>query len=142
MGRESSWSDLAPPSHHGPPRAHQAFILLGLNVLIEGGLATHEMIEHGHKLSSALIARVQPRLGTNWLWFEDWLSYDNARLPEALDSVRHGARMTPNLSILGCRTLGWLCEKQTSPNGVFPSLSPRRTLVASVMLKACSINSL
>jgi glycosyltransferase involved in cell wall biosynthesis len=95
-----------------------AFLLLGVSALIEGGLASGEMREHGRKIAHALAARVQPNIGTEWAWFEESLSYDNARLPEAL--IRFGMAVDNPTSIdLGLETLAWLCEKQSSPNGLF-----------------------
>jgi glycosyltransferase involved in cell wall biosynthesis len=99
-----------------------AFVLLGLNVLIEGGLASEEMRSHARRIAAGLAARVQPRLTSDWVWFEDWLSYDNARIPEAL--IRFGMAMDDLKSIdLGLQTLAWLCEKQTSPIGVFRAIA-------------------
>jgi hypothetical protein len=103
---------------HLAPLRTNAFVLLGLNVLIEGGLASTEMGEHARKIAAMLASRVQPRLGSDWVWFEDWLSYDNARLPEAL--IRFGMALNDKAAVdLGLQTLAWLCTKQTSPNGVF-----------------------
>jgi glycosyltransferase involved in cell wall biosynthesis len=101
----------------GGPRT-SAFILLGLCVLHEGGLASPAMIAHAKKLAADLDDRVQPRLESDWIWFEDHLSYDNARLPEAL--IRFGMAFDDRRSVeMGLRTLGWLCAQQTAPNGVF-----------------------
>jgi glycosyltransferase involved in cell wall biosynthesis len=95
-----------------------AFVLLGVSALIEGGLASEEMKSHGRKIAAALAVRVQPRLGTAWTWFEDSLSYDNARLPEAL--LRFGMAVNDAKSVdLGLQTLAWLCEKQSTPTGLF-----------------------
>ena len=99
------------------PRTN-AFILLGLSVLIEGGLSDDKMRGQARTIVETLIARVMPRLGTDWIWFEDWLSYDNARLPEAL--IRIGTALDdPKAIDIGLQTLGWLCLKQTSASGVF-----------------------
>jgi glycosyltransferase involved in cell wall biosynthesis len=103
------------------PRTN-AFVLLGLSVLIEGGLASEEMKHDARANAADLIARVQPRLGSDWIWFEDWLSYDNARLPESL--IRFGMALDdPKAVEVGLQTLDWLCRKQTSPSGVFKAIA-------------------
>jgi len=92
------------------------FVLLGLSVLIEGGLATDEMRAHAREIATYLGDRVP--LNSEWTWFEDSLSYDNARLPEAM--IRFGMALNDAKAIdIGLQTLSWLCEKQTSPNGFF-----------------------
>ena len=53
-----------------------------------------------------------------WNWFEPGLSYDNARLPEAL--IRSGMALDDRAAVdLGISALHWLIEVQTSPRGVF-----------------------
>ncbi|HEU0310181.1 MAG TPA: glycosyltransferase family 4 protein [Sphingomicrobium sp.] len=53
-----------------------------------------------------------------WNWFEPWLAYDNARLPEVL--IRAGQILArPAFVELGLSTLGWLGRHQSSPRGVF-----------------------
>ena len=54
----------------------------------------------------------------DWIWFEDGLAYDNARLPQALlqtgvatDAARYVAA--------GLRTLVWLTTRQTAASGCF-----------------------
>ena len=53
-----------------------------------------------------------------WNWFEPWLAYDNARLPEVL--IRAGQALgDPSMVHLGLSTLGWLRGRQSSPRGTF-----------------------
>jgi hypothetical protein len=53
-----------------------------------------------------------------WDWFEPSLSYDNARLPEAL--IRAGQMLgEPQMIERGLATLSWLVGHQTSPRGAF-----------------------
>jgi glycosyltransferase involved in cell wall biosynthesis len=92
------------------------FVLLGLSVLIEGGLAGEEMCDHARNIAAEL--RCAVRRGGEWTWFEDSLSYDNARLSEAL--LRFGVAINDAESIeVGLDTLSWLCGKQTSELGLF-----------------------
>lgn len=53
-----------------------------------------------------------------WDWFEPWLAYDNARLPQAL--IRCGQLLDqPAMVERGLTTLDWLARQQTSPRGTF-----------------------
>jgi len=54
----------------------------------------------------------------DWNWFEPWLAYDNARLPEAL--IRAGQALeNESMTELGLSTLEWLRAQQSSPRGTF-----------------------
>jgi len=54
----------------------------------------------------------------DWVWFEDVLAYDNARLPQAL--IRTGVAMKmPAYIEAGLRSLGWLTRLQTTSLGHF-----------------------
>jgi len=53
-----------------------------------------------------------------WVWFEEGLSYDNARLPQAL--IQTGVALANDRLIdAGIRSLRWLMEKQSAPDGTF-----------------------
>jgi hypothetical protein len=54
----------------------------------------------------------------NWLWFEDSLAYDNARLPQALIQTGLATR-TPSYVAAGLQSLRWLMSVQTAPSGCF-----------------------
>ncbi|PNG25000.1 glycosyltransferase family 4 protein [Methylocella silvestris] len=54
----------------------------------------------------------------DWVWFEDGLAYDNARLSQAL--IVTGRSMgAPSYVKAGLRSLRWLMTIQTTPAGVF-----------------------
>jgi hypothetical protein len=53
-----------------------------------------------------------------WVWFEEGLAYDNARLPQALMLAGMATR-TPDYVDAGLRSLRWLMTQQTSPRGHF-----------------------
>ena len=64
----------------------KAFCLIGLSLLL-----TNELSEYSSKISSLsrslafdLINAFEGSSSPGWLWFEDVLNYDNARLPQAL----------------------------------------------------------
>jgi len=54
----------------------------------------------------------------DWLWFEEGLAYDNARLPHAL-IVTGLATRTPGYVDAGLRSLRWLMTVQTTSTGQF-----------------------
>ena len=54
----------------------------------------------------------------DWPWFEEYLTYDNAKLSHALILSGHAAGQQPVLE-RGLQTLRWLTELQTSEHGHF-----------------------
>jgi hypothetical protein len=54
----------------------------------------------------------------DWVWFEEGLSYDNARLSQALIVTGDSTGMASYLEA-GLRSLHWLVTKQTTPAGLF-----------------------
>ena len=53
-----------------------------------------------------------------WVWFEEGLAYDNARLAQAL-ILTGMATQTPRYLDAGLRSLRWLMKRQTSSGGHF-----------------------
>jgi glycosyltransferase involved in cell wall biosynthesis len=54
----------------------------------------------------------------DWVWFEDLLAYDNARLPQALIQTGLTTRTLPYVGV-GLRSLRWLMSLQTTSSGYF-----------------------
>ena len=99
------------------PRAW-AFSLLGLDAFCaEAGddpVANRVRGLLAERLMAALSAAESP----DWIWFEDVLAYDNARLPQAL--IQTGATIgTPAYVEAGLRSLRWLMSLQTAASGHF-----------------------
>jgi len=99
------------------PRAW-AFSLLGLDAysaLGGGDRATNHM---RRLLADRLMSLLSAKKTKNWLWFEDVLGYDNARLPQAL--IQTGLRThTPPYIEAGLQSLRWLMSLQITPTGCF-----------------------
>ena len=55
---------------------------------------------------------------TEWIWFEDGLAYDNARLSQALIETGLTTGTTAYVDA-GLRSLRWLMTMQTAPSGCF-----------------------
>ena len=54
----------------------------------------------------------------DWVWFEDLLAYDNARLPQALIQTGLTTHTPPYVEV-GLRSLRWLMTLQTTSSGNF-----------------------
>ncbi|SFG01680.1 Glycosyltransferase involved in cell wall bisynthesis [Novosphingobium sp. CF614] len=99
------------------PRAW-AFTLLGLAPYC----TTHPEDHAAARMRVRLAGRLEELLRANetpkWTWFEDALSYDNARLPQAL-IVTGAATDALHLVDAGLRSLRWLIAMQIAPQGHF-----------------------
>ena len=101
----------------GAPRAW-AFTLLGIDAI----RMSRPLDPATRRLRSVLAGRLMNRLAEvespDWMWFDDALGYDNARLPQAL-LVTGLATNNATMVNAGLRTLRWLMRHQTSPTGLF-----------------------
>jgi len=95
-----------------------AFALLGL----AGYCPDHPQDREAARLRLVLAERLNHCLemveSPDWVWFEDRLSYDNARLCEAL-IVTGQAMGVAHLVAAGLRSLTWLLAQQTAHEGHF-----------------------
>lgn len=99
------------------PRAW-AFTLLGLEAFRVPFAQDVRAIELQHLLAARLLSLLSAVESQDWVWFEDGLSYDNARLPQAL--IVTGASVgESHYSLAGLRTLRWIMALQTAENGFF-----------------------
>jgi glycosyltransferase involved in cell wall biosynthesis len=99
------------------PRAW-AFALLALDEYLRafGGDSSLEALRA--TLAEKLLGLFRRTSRSDWPWFEDRLTYCNARLPQAL--IVSGARMgRDDLLAVGLQSLGWLATEQRSPDGYF-----------------------
>lgn len=99
------------------PRAW-AFTLLGLDAYCP--LAPDDLHARGvrHALADRLMSCLASVETPDWVWFEEGLAYDNARLPQAL--VLAGMAMqAPEYLDAGLRSLRWLMTQQTATAGHF-----------------------
>ena len=99
------------------PRAW-AFSLLGLDAFCaqaDGDLIANRV---RRLLAERLMAALSTMKTKDWVWFEDVLAYDNARLPQAL--IQTGVTTeTPAYVEAGLRSLRWLMSLQTTSLGYF-----------------------
>ncbi len=99
------------------PRAW-AFALLGLDGYCAVSNRDAFAGRLRRRLADRLVSMVSEIETEDWVWFEDLLAYDNARLPQAL--IQTGlATHTPSYVETGIRSLRWLMSVQTAPGGHF-----------------------
>ncbi|MEA3177125.1 MAG: hypothetical protein QOI59_648 [Gammaproteobacteria bacterium] len=99
------------------PRAW-AFALLGLAAFRTAFTEDVFAADIQHLLAGRLISMLSSVATPDWVWFEDELAYDNARLPQAL-IVTGASTGTPVYIAAGLRSLRWLESIQTSAAGYF-----------------------
>src|SRR5690606_318340 len=99
------------------PRAW-AFALLGIDEYLKRLSGDRRVTQFRETLTSKLLQRYADAAAPGWEWFEEVVSYANAKLPHAM--IRSGRCMnnTPMVE-LGLKTLRWLMRVQTSPAGSF-----------------------
>ena len=99
------------------PRAW-AFTLLGLDAYC--AVAPDDL--HARDTRRDLADRLMTLLASvetpDWVWFEEGLAYDNARLPQALMLTGMATRSSVYFEA-GLKTLRWLILQQTAPAGHF-----------------------
>jgi glycosyltransferase involved in cell wall biosynthesis len=99
------------------PRAW-AFTLLGLDAYCATIADDFHAGEIRHRLGERLMTILTAVETPGWVWFEQGLAYDNARLPQAL-MVTGMATQTPGYVDAGLRSLRWLMTQQTTSGGHF-----------------------
>jgi hypothetical protein len=131
------------------PRAW-AFSLLGLDAFCALVGGDHPANRMRRLLADRLMSLFSATESKDWVWFEDLLAYDNARLPQAL--IQTGlATHTPRYVEVGLRSLRWLMSLQTTSSGYFrpvgnkgfgrlrqkPEAFDQQPLEASATISAC-----
>ena len=99
------------------PRAW-AFTLLGLEAFRVTDPLNSRAVELQHQLAGRLMGLLAAVETPDWVWFEDSLAYDNARLSQALIAAGTSTGRQSYLAA-GLRSLRWLMALQTAPSGVF-----------------------
>ena len=99
------------------PRAW-AFVLLGLDAYCAAVVSDVRAISLRILLADRLMSVLAAVETPGWIWFEEGLAYDNARLPQALvmTGIATGA---PAYLAAGLKSLRWLVTQQTSSTGQF-----------------------
>jgi glycosyltransferase involved in cell wall biosynthesis len=117
--------------HFSSPRAW-AFTLLGLDAYCAAAAADSRAGALRRLLGDRLMCLMRSVETPQWVWFEETLAYDNARLSQAM--IVTGISLgEADYVTAGLRSLGWLMTLQTSGTGVFrpvgsDSFGAKRTL--------------
>lgn len=99
------------------PRAW-AFTLIGIDEYLSRLSGDRRANQIRETLTARLVQRFADAATEDWQWFEDSISYTNAKLPHAL--ILSGRCMSNAAMLeLGLKTLRWLIEIQTSESGSF-----------------------
>ena len=106
-----------------------AFTLLGLDRYCRVRPEDDDAVALRQTLAQRLLRRLAYARARAWVWFEDRLAYDNARLCEAL--IRTGlATRDDSLTEAGLTSLRWLATIQTASAGHFRPVGSQGFLVA------------
>ncbi len=95
-----------------------AFGLLGVVEALAARPEDRRLIRLRAILAGKLVDHLRGSRHPGWTWFEDILSYDNARLPQALIAAGHQAGMAAWVDE-GTEALVWLCDVQRAEAGHF-----------------------
>ena len=99
------------------PRAW-AFALLGISEYLRAFQGDSSVQSFGRKVAERLLDLFVRTSRPDWPWFEDRVTYSNARLPQAL--ISSGSWMEHRKMIdTGTRSLEWLISVQKSKDGYF-----------------------
>jgi glycosyltransferase involved in cell wall biosynthesis len=99
------------------PRAW-AYVLLGIDEYLRAFQGDSSVEALRHVLTTRLFGLFQQSSGRDWSWFEDSVTYCNARLSQAL--IVSGERMhRSDIVDAGLRSLEWLVSLQLSEHGDF-----------------------
>lgn len=99
------------------PRAW-AFTLIGIDEYLRRLSGDRRVTQFREALTAKLLQRYADAATEEWQWFEEVVSYANARLPHAM--ILSGRSMNNDSMLdLGLKTLRWLVRVQTSEAGSF-----------------------
>ena len=104
-------------AHFSSPRAW-AFTLLGIEQYLRAFDGDRNVQAAGASIANRLLALFRRSDRPDWPWFEDRVTYCNARLPQAL--IASGAWMGDDaMTTTGLRSLEWLVKIQRTADGYF-----------------------
>jgi hypothetical protein len=129
------------------PRAW-AYTLLGIDEYLRAFQGDSNVQAVGTVLAERLLGLFRQTSNNSWPWFEDRLTYSNARLPQAM--VVSGLWLNhEEMVVAGTRSLQWLIEIQRSEDGDFAPIGSdgfyrrggRKALFDQQPVEACAMVS-
>ncbi len=145
------FAEALPPTEHFTSLRAIAFTLIGIHAYLErfAGDATARRMRA--TLAEKMFAYFRQNATDDWPWFEQKITYANARLPHALIL---SAQWIPNQEMgdAGLRALRWLLKQQTAdnghisiignhgwyPNGGEPAPFDQQPIEAMALIEACA----
>jgi len=95
-----------------------AFAIIGIDEFLSAQPEHAQAHEIAHRLTRRLIELWHAHSDAQWLWFERSVTYENARLCQAL--ILYGQRYDVAEALeIGLQSLRWLLSIQTTPGGCF-----------------------
>ncbi len=95
-----------------------AYALLGIEEYLRAFEGDRSVEAAGKAIAARLLLRYRDSQKPDWPWFEDSVTYCNARLSQAL--LVAGARMqNEEMAAVGLESLAWLFSQQRTPDGYF-----------------------
>ncbi len=95
-----------------------AFGIIGIQEYLRRYNGDRAAATMSQRLADRLIQMYEATATDEWPWFENVMTYNNARLSQSL--IAHGRFANdPRATDIGLKSLRWLCEKQLSPRGRF-----------------------
>ncbi len=92
-----------------------AFLVIGFSAMLEAR-DHHRVRELRDDRANWLLDSFNRAASDDWPWWEDTVTYANAKLPQAM--LVAGKAMNDDAMIdAGCRALSWLLQVQTAPDG-------------------------
>lgn len=117
LGGDLFRAGLPALAHLSSPRAW-AYALLGIDEYLKAFQGDTGVQAIRTLLTTRLLDLYERASAPDWPWFEERVTYCNARLPQAL--IVSGAAMArEDLVTVGLRSLAWLASVQHTPDGYF-----------------------
>ena len=108
---------IIPTTSFSSPRAC-AFVILAIQTYLSRYGGASSFRREREVLARALLAQFEQTATDDWPWLEESLSYDNARIPQAIIEAGHSLQDSDMLNA-GLRALDWLDKIQTSEKDNF-----------------------
>ncbi len=102
-----------------------AFILLGISGYLKAYPSTLYIYEIESKLVERLYSCYLQNCSRDWKWFEEYLTYGNARIPQAMMLASSQLRRK-DMMLVALDSLNWLTNQQISSHGLFEPIGSDR----------------
>jgi glycosyltransferase involved in cell wall biosynthesis len=107
---------LRATEHFTSPRA-LAFTIVGIHAYLRRYSGDSDARRIREQLAESLYTMFRQNISDDWVWPEDKVTYANGKLPHALLLAGQWTER-PEMVELGLRSLDWLLEIKTTPEGV------------------------